>query len=112
MVALCFLISTSPQADATSLPGQQCLLVCCFLLFSSPFIVVRTRENGRSPSQASHYFSFQRQFHWFLVPRGQPVLRDDAGTGVPAEQSIVVSRRTNRFGVFITSHGLAQAIVG
>src|SRR5258708_27415317 len=47
-----------------------------------------------------------------LRARLQLVGHDDAGAGIPAQERVVVSGRTDRLGLFEPGHRLAQIFVG
>src|SRR4029077_9814217 len=53
----------------------------------------------------------QRQFHALFLARNQFVLRDNASASVPAQQGIIVPRRTDRLRLFKPAHRFAKTIV-
>src|SRR5262245_35465214 len=55
--------------------------------------------------------SLQLHLHPLFQPRGETVLHDDAGAGVPAEECVVVAVRTDDLGLLVVGHGFAQVLV-
>src|SRR5437764_14529393 len=55
---------------------------------------------------------FQWQLNSFFFARSQMVSLDHPGTGIPAQHSIVISRRTHRFRFFKPMHRLTESFVG
>jgi len=56
--------------------------------------------------------SLQRRLDVLLFARGELILCDHAGAGIPAKNGIIISRRANGFGFLEPMHGLAEAFVG
>src|SRR5437868_4576810 len=54
---------------------------------------------------------FQLQLTLLLGSCHKLVAHDDAGAGIPAEERIIVFRRTKRLGFFVPVHGFAQELV-
>src|SRR5262245_11224274 len=60
------------------------------------------------PATATNLSLLQDRFEGLGARRAEVVAHDDAGTGIPAEDGVVVVRRTQRLGLLVPAHRLLE----